>query len=88
MYVATIRNKRLLTSENWRDVREGCQKEPGRKKEGENDIILFQLRYLLKKRYLLKTKYLHNKQMIPDSPRPAQLCTKIKVQRHSVGLTN
>lgn len=49
MYVATIRNKRLLTSENWRDVREGCQKELGRKKEGENDIIFFQLRYLLKK---------------------------------------
>lgn len=41
MDVATIRNNRLLTSENWRDVREGCQKELGRKKEGENDIIFF-----------------------------------------------
>lgn len=74
MYVAKISNNRLLTSENWRDVREGCQKELGRKKEGENDIILFQLKYLL------KTKYLHNKQMIPDSLRPAQLCTKINLK--------
>ena len=48
MYIPTIRNKRLLTSENLRAVREGCQKELGRKKEGENDVILFQLKYLSK----------------------------------------
>lgn len=50
MYVATIRNKRLLTSENWRDVREGCQKELGRKKEGENDISFFSIKISVKKK--------------------------------------
>lgn len=54
MYVATIRNKRLLTSENWRDVREGCQKEPGRKKEGENDIIFFSIKISVKKKISVK----------------------------------
>lgn len=66
----------------------GLSKRTGEKKGGRKWYNSFSIKISVKKRYLLKTKYLHNKQMIPDSPRPAQLCTKIKVQRHSVGLTN